>query len=74
MINQIQTIKNLRKQFPRFRIDTILKIVECISEGESNVNGILIEPKHHKGDITSKNQKIISSEYTELVNSKSDSE
>ena len=60
MIDKIQTLKNLRKQFPRFRIDTIIKIIECISESEIPENGILIEPKHHIGSMTSKNQKIIS--------------
>ena len=59
MIDKIQTLKNLRKQFPRFRIDTIIKIIECISENEIPENGILIEPKHHIGALTSKNQKIL---------------
>ena len=61
MINRIQTIKNLRKRFPRFQIDTIIEIVDCISESENKDKGLLIEPKHHKGAMTSKNQKIISS-------------
>lgn len=60
MIDKIQTLKNLRKQFPRFRIDTIIKIIECISENEDGDKGILIEPKHHIGDMTSKDQKITS--------------
>lgn len=60
MIDKIQTLKNLRKQFPRFRIDTIIKIIECISENEIPESGILIEPKHHIGSMTSKNQKILS--------------
>lgn len=59
MINRIQTLKNLRKQFPRFRIETIIKIMECISEDESEDKGFLIEPKHHIGALTSKNQKIL---------------
>lgn len=60
MIDKIQTLKNLRKQFPRFRIDTIIKILECISENENGDKGFLIEPKHHIGDMTSKDQKILS--------------
>ena len=62
MIDKIQTLKNLRKRFPRFRIDTIIKIIECISENENGENGVLIEPKYHVGEMTSKNQKIIENE------------
>ena len=32
MINVIQTLKNLNKEFPRFQLETLLKIVECIQE------------------------------------------
>lgn len=59
MINRIQTLKNLKKKFPRFRLDTIIKIMECISESENEDNGFLIEPKHHMGAMTSKNQRIL---------------
>lgn len=60
MINTIQTIRNLKEQFPRFQIDTILQIVECISEDQTPENGILIEPaKKHIKDKTSNSQKII---------------
>lgn len=63
MVNVIQTIKNLKNEFPRFQIDTILKIVECISEDELSENGLLIEPtKNHLKDRTSKNTKIITEE------------
>lgn len=60
MINTIQTIRNLKNQFPRFQIDTILQIIECISEDSNSENGILIESnKKHISDKTSNNQKII---------------
>lgn len=60
MINTIQTIRNLKETFPRFQLDTILQIIECISEDEIQENGMLIHPtKHHIKDITSKNIKII---------------
>lgn len=60
MVNTIQTIRNLKEQFPRFQIDTILQIVECISETNESENGILIEPiKKHIKDKTSNSQKII---------------
>jgi len=32
MINVIQTLKNLNKEFPRFQLDTLIKIVECVVE------------------------------------------
>ena len=32
MIDVIQTLKNLNKEFPRFQLETLLKIVECIAE------------------------------------------
>ena len=32
MINVIQTLKNLNKEFPRYQLETLLKIVECIQE------------------------------------------
>ncbi len=32
MIDVIQTLKNLNKEFPRFQLETLLKIVECIRE------------------------------------------
>lgn len=32
MINVIQTLKNLNKEFPRFQLETLLKIVECIQD------------------------------------------
>ena len=32
MINVIQTLKNLNKEFPRFQLETLLKIIECIQE------------------------------------------
>lgn len=61
MVNTIQTIRNLKEQFPRFQIDTILQIVECISEEPNSENGILIQPtkKNHISDKTSNNQKVI---------------
>lgn len=61
MINTIQTIRNLKEQFPRFQIDTILQIVECVSEDQTSENGILIQPtkKNHIIDKTSNGQKII---------------
>ncbi len=31
-VNIIQTLKNLNKEFPRFQLDTLLKIVDCIVE------------------------------------------
>lgn len=60
MINAIQTIKNLKNEFPRFQIDTILKILECISEEDSEDSGILITSnKKHLKDKTSNNQNIL---------------
>lgn len=32
MINVIQTLKNLNKEFPRFQLETLIKIVDCIVE------------------------------------------
>lgn len=32
MINVIQTLKNLNKEFPRYQLDTLIKIVECVVE------------------------------------------
>lgn len=32
MINVIQTLKNLNKEFPRYQLETLLKIVECIQD------------------------------------------
>lgn len=32
MIDVIQTLKNLNKEFPRFQLETLIKIVECIRE------------------------------------------
>lgn len=32
MINVIQTLKNLNREFPRFQLDTLIKIVECICD------------------------------------------
>lgn len=60
MINTIQTIKNLKETFPRFQIDTILKILECVSEDSIIENGILIEKnRKHVADKTSNKQNII---------------
>lgn len=59
MVNVIQTIKNLKQQFPRFQVDTLLKIVECISEDEQQDTGMLLEGKHHKNDKTANNIKVL---------------
>lgn len=32
MINVIQTLKNLNKEFPRYQLETLLKIIECIQD------------------------------------------
>lgn len=32
MVNIIQTLKNLNKEFPRYQLETLLKIVDCIVE------------------------------------------
>ena len=32
MIDVIQTLKNLNKEFPRFQLETLIKIVDCIVE------------------------------------------
>lgn len=32
MINVIQTLKNLNREFPRYQLDTLIKIVECICD------------------------------------------
>lgn len=55
MVNTIQTIRNLKEKFPRFQLDTILQIIECIDESETTENGMLIQPKGHGGDKTGSN-------------------
>ena len=32
MVNIIQTLKNLNKEFPRYKLETLIKNVECIVE------------------------------------------
>ena len=32
MIDAINTLKNLNKEFPRYQLDTLLKILDCIVE------------------------------------------
>jgi len=32
MVNKIKTLKNLNKEFPRFQLETLLKIMDCIEE------------------------------------------
>lgn len=51
MINVIQTLKNLNKEFPRFQLETLLKIVECIQEDYH----IKTDPDWWSKDITYKN-------------------
>lgn len=51
MINVIQTLKNLNKEFPRFQLETLLKIVECIQEDYS----IKTSPDWWSNSITCKN-------------------
>lgn len=36
MVNKIQTLKNLNKKFPRFQLETLLSIIDCI-EDEINI-------------------------------------
>lgn len=32
MVNKIQTLKNLNKKFPRFQLETLLTIIDCIED------------------------------------------
>lgn len=60
MLDKIATLKNLHQEFPRYQLDTMLKIIDCIVESTGQENGILLTPKKkHLEDMTSKNQKII---------------
>lgn len=36
MIDTIKTLKNLNKKFPRFQLNTLFEILDCIEEKEEN--------------------------------------
>lgn len=38
MIDAIKTLKNLNKKFPRFQLNTLLDILDCIEEKEEGVS------------------------------------
>ena len=60
MLDKIATLKNLHQEFPRYQLDTMLKIIDCIVESDAQEDGILLTPKKkHLEDMTSKNQKIV---------------
>ena len=61
MLDKIATLKNLHQEFPRYQLDTMLKIIDCMVESDDQEDGILLTPKKkHLEDMTSRNQKIIS--------------
>ena len=61
MVDKIATLKNLHQEFPRYQLETMLKIIDCIVESDVKEEGILLTPKkNHIGDVTSFNQTVIS--------------
>lgn len=68
MLDKIATLKNLHQEFPRYQLDTMLKIIDCIVESDAQEDGILLTPKKkHLEDITSKNQRVIIKDGKETV-------
>ena len=43
MVNKIKTLKNLNKKFPRFQLETLLTIIDCI-EDEINIFPVTPNP------------------------------
>lgn len=43
MVNKIKTLKNLNKKFPRFQLETLLTIIDCI-EDEINIFPVTQNP------------------------------
>lgn len=44
MVNKIKTLKNLNKKFPRFQLETLLTIIDCI-EDEVTIFPVTPDPK-----------------------------
>ena len=67
-MNVVQTLKNLKEAFPKFQLDTLLKIVECVVEEEAppvQKQGIVFKPskRQHLADKTSSGQRILTDGY-----------
>lgn len=60
MIDKIQTLKNLNERFPRYKIETLLNILDCYAEViDEDTNGVLLQPKKlHNADKTSSKQQV----------------
>lgn len=59
MIDKIATLRNLHQQFPRYQLNTLLKIVDCIVESDNPEEGMLLaQNKNHIEDKTSNKQQI----------------
>lgn len=56
MLDKIATLKKLHQEFPRFQLDTMIKILDCIVESDVTETGfVLTSKKNHLEDKTSKN-------------------
>lgn len=54
MIDKIQTLKNLNKKFPRYKVETLLDILDCYADDNDNLEtSVIIHPKkQHIADKT----------------------
>ena len=60
MVDKIATLKNLHQEFPRYQLETMLKIIDCIVESDVKEDGMLLTPKKkHLEDRTSNKQTVI---------------